>query len=161
MKRAAVGATRDLSIRAGRMLERSIAHQGDNGLQRGPVPFQPLQVEHCELRRAQLPSPNQLGELGDRHERQGLGVPGPPQPDVPREPERTRLRRDIAARKSGIELDGGRHVIRNGKFVQRLIRLEISVQVRDHQVALLLGEIEASHRARIRKDLRGDLPSLL
>ena len=65
MKWAAVGTALDLTIGPGRMLERPIAYQRDDRLQRRPMPFQPLQVECGELRRTQLPSPNQLGELRD------------------------------------------------------------------------------------------------
>jgi hypothetical protein len=78
------------------------------------MPFQSLQVERGELR-----------ELGDRHERQGLGVRRPPQPDVPRKPEGTPLGGKVTSRKGRIELDRRRHVIRDGNLTQRLIRLQI------------------------------------
>ena len=71
VKRAAVCAVRNLTIRPGRILERLITDQRYDGLQRRAVPFQPLHVERGEFGRTQLLSPNQLGELSDRHERQG------------------------------------------------------------------------------------------
>jgi hypothetical protein len=149
VQRTAVCAARDLLVGAARLLERQLLRQRDHTLEFGPVLFQPVDVHAREIEGGHSTRLQQPRQSRDRPEGELLQV-GRDAVDF-RRASAPHPSHDLGGltRRDGLEVERRGHTVGYLHLTDRLEAAQVLVQALQHELALLVGELESRNRLRL------------